>query len=67
MCYAVYLSIGNTIKAISISTLTLKRYLSAAGDFVGVNTRFDHTAQKDNTSKTKRPRGEVSELIRNVI
>ena len=67
MCYAVYLSMGNTIKAISISTLTLKRYLSAAGDFVGVNTRFDHTAQKDNTSKTKRPRGEVSELIRNVI
>ena len=66
MCYAIYLSMGKTIKASTISTLTLKRYLKVAGDLVGINTKFDHAVSEAELKKQK-ANAPVSFLIKSVI
>ena len=65
-CYAVHLSMGNTLKAATINTITLKKYLKAAGDLVGVNTKFDHIASEEELKK-KKLMTNVSPLIKAVI
>ena len=65
-CYAVHLSMGNTLKAATINTITLKKYLKAAGDLVGVTTKFDHMASEEELKK-KKLMTNVSPLIKAVI
>ena len=57
---------GKTIKASTISTLTLKRYLKVAGDLVGINTKFDHAVSEAELKKQK-ANAPVSFLIKSVI
>ena len=52
-CYAVHLSMGNTLKAATIHTITLKKYLKGLGDLVRVNTKFDHMASEEEFKKEK--------------
>ena len=67
MCYAISLSLGNTIKAMTISTKTLKKYLKAAGDIVGVKTTFDHESADSAPNKGQHKNNDVSEMIRSVV
>ena len=66
MCYAISLSLGNTMKAMTISTTTLKKYLKAAGEIIGVRTNFDHTVI-DAAPAHHKKKSEVSEMIRSVV
>ena len=57
---------GNTIKLTTIHTLTLKRYIKAAGDLVGIHTKFNHTLSEEESQKQK-AKAPVSFLIKSVI
>jgi len=50
----------------TISTTTLKKYLKAAGEIIGVRTNFDHTVI-DAAPAHHKKKSEVSEMIRSVV